>query len=262
MSQDSEIKVIVDGKRKGIPYASFNTVLSNMVGILKSLAHQVDTAGGDISWRIVSASMNSPLEMTIIPVSRKRPTLGRRVSREYIQGMQALEQGHPDRSLFSGEDMKLAKRMVNVLNDGVRSLVFESPVHGFVKATQHLAANVDAFYEKLYRYEMTSFRGRLENVNTHADDYHFEIFDILTDHRITCRFEEEDIERVGANLRKRVYVYGRAKYEKDTPVSIHVKEFRSLDENIVKLSELPGVNITDGMDAADYVRAIRNGENI
>ena len=160
-----------------------------------------------------------------------------------------------------GKDLNTAKSMVSVLADGVQFIRFAAPDIGEVMATQQIAVNADEVRSKQRRFEITSFRGRLERVSLH-DERTFVIYDILTDEPIDCTFSEEDIPKVAENLGRRVSVHGKACFEQGKPVSIEIAEFRGLSDDILDMSKTEGVDITGGMDSADYVRALRNGEAI
>lgn len=266
MSKKSEITIVIDGKQNRVSIASLITVISNVVAMLRSISRELgDDLDSPITWNITRTQKNSPLEITLAPSSRKRPYLGKRVVREYVQGIRVIENSSTCPESFSDKAIDSAKKMVSVLQDGVKAVRFVAPDVGEARATLHLAANVDVLRSKMYRYETTTFRGILEDVRTHDEANVFEMYDPLTSQKITCHFKAGCEKAVGELLTRRVFVYGRAKFDrKDNPMSIEVEQFRGIREphELPKISETPPVDITGGVDSVEYVRRIRSGDGL
>jgi hypothetical protein len=263
MAKKTELTITIEGKKGQIPYSSFIAVFNNAVGLLNSIAKNIEqTPVPDITWVITKIQMASPLTVTFAGRSRKR-SLANSVIRDYVLGTQQIQEKGELPRHFAASDIDLMSKMVGVLNDDIHSLSIGSPRQGKVQLTRHLAVNVQRIQRHLYHYEYTFFRGRLNDILTSHGAHEFVIRDLLTDKSITCIFPPEEHEKVGTLLLKRVEVHGKAKFtRKGEPISIEVADFDALPETSLKISEAAGIDITGGMDAVDYVRKIRNGETI
>ena len=262
MGKKAELIVRVEMASDGIPYGSFIAIMNNAIGMLRSIANNMEA--DDATWLITKATTNSPLCMTITARSKKKPRVVKRAVKTFVRGIHAIEHGAEPPPEFSYKDLESAKRMVSVLADGVKGLSFTDSDGEVAQPTLHLAANVQSIQDTLYHYEWASFRGVLENITTHGDSNVFSIFDSLTDHEIPCHFSDEDTARVGSMIKKRINVYGRTRFDRSgLPIHIDVEEFHTVcgDEDLIKISEAPPTNITGGMDSVEYVRRIRDGKS-
>ena len=258
----SELTVTIEAKEKGVPTSSLTTVLNHFAGILRSLAKQIAKGqNSEIKWEITGASMNSPLTLTLVGVS-KNSRLPTRVARECVRSFKLIEQEAQFPEKFTHQDLVSASNMVSVLNDGIKSLKISAREDEEVVPTLHLVANVQKLQQS-YKVVYASFRGRLHDIHTHGETHDFEIYDQLTDQKIKCIFPEEKYKEVGTLLKQRVIVYGKVKLSNHgVPVSIEVTEFEGLPSELRKISEAAPLEVPNGLDAVDYVRKVRRGEVI
>lgn len=264
MLNKTEITITIEAREKGIPTASLITFMNHFAGILRSTAKQIAPGrAGEVRWEITSARMASPLQFTLEAIC-PNPRLPKRVVRNTVSNLRLIERRATLPEYMTDQDLGSAVAMVSVLNDGVKAITISSPDFGEVRPTQHLVANVQQIRQS-YKQRHMSFRGRLDVINAHGNVHDFEIFDVLTDQKIRCIFPEERYEEVGRLLKKRVVVYGKVRISKSgVPLFMDVSDFRGLPstDEIPNILEMAPLEIPGGLDAVEYVRRIRNGENI
>lgn len=257
----TELTIQLEGQDGGIPTADLMTFVNHFAGILKSIADHIQS-DAKIEWAITAAKMSSPLTLTLTAASRN-PRVPRIVAKDSIEGLTLIEKKCQMPDSMSDQDLISAINMVGVLDRGVKSIVISSPEFGEVRPTQHLKANAISI-QQLYKECHSSLCGTLDTIHIHGDRHDFEIFDVLTDRPVKCFFDPDQIEKAGALVSKRVIVYGRVRYSvKGVPLAIYVSDFDPIpDADMIDIFAAPGIDITSGMDAVEYVRKIRNGEAI
>lgn len=114
---------------------------------------------------------------------------------------------------------------------------------------------------RTYR-ERTTLRGVLETLTVRDDGQLFFIRDRVRGRNVRCIIDSvEVLERAKQALGSRVSVWGMARFNKlGLPISIKVEDFRVLPKDSPRFDEVPGIDLTGGMDAAEYVRRLRDGE--
>ena len=208
--------------------------------------------------------MSNPLTITVAPsLLGSEEDTSEKVIHAYLQGMREIENQPGIPPYFSEQTLKAARALVSLLGNGISKLVFSSPNETSVSPTLHAAANIDAIIERGAggAYEFIAIEGKLETVSTHNTD-HFFIWEILTNNRVQCRATPEQLEQAKNALRKRVQVYGRARYVRGKPTNMEVESIRILRDTheLPQPRDLGKVDITGGMSSEDYVRGIRDGE--
>ncbi len=263
MPADNVLTVRLTGKDDDLSLPAFLNVMRDSLNILRDIdAHLSATGRNTLKWTITDVHMSSPLSITVTGVPIKADQYNGKVVALYLDDLDKLERGQQPSQHFSERCLEKAKRLSAQLNNGVSSVVFSGPPAKPVTPTQHLAANVDALLKKRYRYESTAMEGRLEALNVHGA-LTFHIYDVLTDAKTVCVFKEELYAGAYAALRHRVAVTGRAKYNRaGQAVSIEVESLRQLrtSPELPKFRDGEAIDITGGMDSAEYVRRIRDAE--
>lgn len=260
----TEITITIEAKDKGVPTSSLTTFMNNFAGMLRSAARQIAPGRhNEIRWEITGARMASPLTFTLEAICTN-PRLPRQVVRDTVSNLRLIEHKAAMPDNMTDQDLSSAIAMVSVLNDGIKAITISSPDFGEAKPTQHLVANVEQIRQRYKRRHM-SFRGRLEAIDAHGNNHNFDIFDVLTNQRIKCVFPEDRYEEVGRLLKRRVVVYGEVRMSNaGIPIYIKVKEFHGLPnaEDLPNILDMPPIEIPGGLDAAEYIRRMRNGEDI
>ena len=258
---DGGLVIEITAREHLVPLPSFLKVVSNSLKILYDLNIGISEGHESIAWRITDASLHSPLTLSIAGEAKENPQIVADIIGAYVEGMNKIEETSSMPPYFSEPILERARAMMSVLNDGVSRLAFRSR-YGVAAPTQRVAANIDVLmrgYE-----DMASFEGRLEMISIHGEPQ-FRVYDPLTDEPILCFFSPEDIELAKNVFGKRIVVSGTAKYRKDGKCRfLRVEEMTALRDR-ADLPQFDDVNlnpidITGGMDAAKYIRRMRDEE--
>lgn len=261
MQKKAELTIVVEGKGGKVPYKSFNTVLSNTVGILNSIAITITKSGAaSVEWEITSVAMNSPLTITLTGHSPRRNLASKTVD-SYVNGINAIQRNPEQPPFFADKDLEQASKIVSVLHDGVKSLKFRSDDYE-ANVSKTLTLNIQRIRRNIgHHSEYASFRGRLNDIRTSFGMRECIVRDFLTNNEIKCTYPEGEDQRIARLLLKRVEVSGFAKLtDKGELLSLAIADVHELPSAKRKVSETPGIDITGGMDAVDYIRKIRDGE--
>lgn len=261
MNTTKPITIGFETKSGTIGVRSLTTLINKTARILSAL--DKSTSGGEPfvrRWRILSMHMASPGTIVAAGELEDQKSLFAEddPTDVFIDGIRILEQGKGRPTYFTDDSLETAKEIVGLLNGDVTKLSFSNPNRNVIP-TQHLAANVDALVLPCDYEDWATIEGDLLDVVLHGRPA-FKVYDPLTDRGITCQFEDEQLVKVKEALPHRVAVYGRVRYNKlGEPVSIAVESFDKMSEPEHPSKSIP-INITDGMDAAEYVRQFRNDD--
>ena len=147
----------------------------------------------------------------------------------------------------------------------MRSGAEEAWIDG-VRITTQYVANIDRILEGK-TVSTGSVSGCLERLNVHNAD-EFSLFPAISDDEIVCVFPEKLWETVQKAIKRMVTVYGKMTYLHDTafPARVRVEsiDIHPNDDELPTLKDLRGLfgmDSTDGMTAAEFVRAIRDEED-
>jgi hypothetical protein len=255
------LTIEVTGRDGNVPVSSLVRILRDTLAILKDIdAEMAARRQGTLRWEVVEASLNSPLTMTIVGEPLRSDEFSGGVASACLDNLDRLERGVEPHPYFPETAMEMAKHLASVRNDGVSSVVFSSPDRAPFEPTQHLSANVEAILRRRYLFETTTLEGTLEAISVHGK-YTFEIYDVLTGFGVKCEFDEGLFDAAVSALRHRVAVTGVAKFNRTgRPMSMKVESMVRLrkPEELPKFRE--GIDITGGIDSAEYVRRMRDAE--
>lgn len=264
-----ELTITVQGKDTRVTVRSLIEMLERALGVLRELDAQMsENQRAGMQWEVVKVSMNSPLTMTLgakIPTNRRDNSAD--VVRTFLRGLATFEKSATVPKYFNDDALSETRKLVNLLNNGVARLEFSSTGEEKVTPTLHSAANIDEIVNKqhAFYYEETTVEGRLEVLSAH-NGTRLSIWDVLTNTKVECLVNDEQLEGAKAAFRKRVAVTGRAKVtRKGKPLSIKVESIRVLRETgeLPQAKDFEGtgrVDITGGVDSAEYIRGMRNAE--
>lgn len=110
--------------------------------------------------------------------------------------------------------------------------------------------------------EYTTIEGRLRPLSRDFGDYL--IFNALAGRYAMCRFRPKDREKADALVGRRVSVSGKALIdESGFPYSVAVDEFDEFadPETLPKFGPGEEIDITGGVDSAEFVRRLRNEDD-
>lgn len=253
---DSNDNLTVRVAGKGGGYITADS-LAEVVGEMVKILHELD-ADHALIWKLQSASTQSPLTMTFVAEpAPDAKELEARLSSDYIEMFRRLEQGIEPEAGVPEAALRSAKRLVNVLNDGVGSIAFTAPDKATIAPTQRVQAAVDALVGDSA--ERHSTHAALEGVLTTVTiekGYKFYIRDRLTNHRTECRIAQEQMEAAKGAMEQRVSVTGRVQYRAGKPTVIDVEEFETMPDRrqLPQFDDVRGIDVTNGQDSVAFLR--------
>lgn len=277
-TNNSILKIKVEGETKGIPVDSFLELLEQTISILRDLDASIsETQNGNLDWEIVEASLNSPLSLSVAPRSYLGINNGDEVINAYLNGVRELNKGEKVLPIFFTEEaLKKAKTLTGVFTQGITKISFSSDNgDDIITTTKQTFENVGTVLDEisneveftLSRFsrveEQATLVGRLEVVSVHGKQPHFVIYDPLTRKKIDCFFDEENFEEIQAMLSLepyRVEVIGKARYDKNgNPLSIQVEHFRKIKNqgDLPQFKDLADIDLTNGINPTEYIQRLR-----
>jgi hypothetical protein len=251
-----EITINVKARGEHFTVGALIRALERTLDVLRGMEVKMASGQPVRDWQVASLNANGELRMTV------KGDMPESLVTTYLRGMRTLDTTATAPAEFDDEDLSNARRLVGLLERDAESITFASPGEEPVSPTQHVAANVDAILRKRYRYTYATLEGMLETLNVHGGNA-FTIYDVLTDHKTVCEFPEDLYAKAYAAVRKRVLVTGRIKYNRDgDPVSMTVETIRERRpaEALPQIRAGEEIDLTGGMDSAEYVRGMRDAE--
>lgn len=254
-ARQNELTVRLIGKADEISARSFLLVLRETVHALEAMERR-EPGERPSKWCITRASKNSPITVAIAS------DVDEPVTSRFVFAVRTFDSEARMPADVPEPAVQRIRNAVRALNSGVLSLEFESEAGEKATATPRVAANIDELLGgRTYR-ERTTLRGVLETLTVRDDGQLFFIRDRVRGRNVRCVIDSvEVLELAKQALGSRVSVWGMAKFNKlGLPISIKVEDFRVLPKDSPRFDEVPGIDLTGGMDAAEYVRRLRDGE--
>lgn len=209
-----------------------------------------------VDWDVVKVGIDSRIRLTF------RSTDGNGMIAGRLRNLHELEKKREPKSppRLTEEDIDGTQELASLIGRDFYTMRISSPGAPTVKLTPILVDRVEAI-AKVARgayYEWGAIRGHMDQITVGRKDT-FRIRHELTGDEITCAFAPEKLEEVKKLLPARLEVYGRVRRNRsDKPTSMDVERFRELPQRTEPFDTVPPVNITDGMDSADFVERIRS----
>ena len=209
-------------------------------------------------WRIVGASANSPVLLTLANYAAQAGGQGRAL---FMSGLQQLESEIAIEAppFFDVPTLRTAQRMLAVLNRNVAAVTFSDSGLAAVTCTEKSQENIDRLLRAKYE-DTGALEGILDAPRAH-NRRRFNLYDPLTDLRVACQYKLDDIEEIRAAWMGRVAVYGQIRYDKHgQPISMTVERIRRLRGEPLRIADLPPLDITGGVESSEYVRRLRDAD--
>ncbi len=264
-----ELVITVQGKDTRVTVRSLIEMLERALGVLREIdARMADNQRAGVQWEVVRVTMNSPLTMTLGPrVPTRRRDNSADVVKSFMVGIRSLESKAEVPANWTDDALQRMRDLVDLRNNGIASMVFSSPGEEQVEPTLHSAANIEEIQKRqtAHYWEETAIEGRLEVISAH-NGTRISIWDVLTNTKVECLVSESQLEQAKSAFRRRVAVTGKAKMtRKGKPISIEVDSIRVLKEKeeLPQAMDFAGagrVDITGGVDSAEYIRSLRDAE--
>ncbi len=259
-TKSNTVKLALLGETEYVSFSAFLEAANDVRDMLRALGPAVSPSeGADVEWAIVNSYVGS-FHLEIAPVSNA--VVGASVAHAFVEGMKAIEQRAERPALFDDYLLDKAKHLSSISNRDDVARMMVSSGNSEVHINQHIAANVDTLIGVRYE-EIGAVEGRIEGVNVHRRNV-FSMYEFMNERRVECFFGDELYDEVIAALRKRAIVYGTVKTNaRGEPLSVRaerIERLRSRNE-LPSISDLRGIDpdFTGGVDAAEYVRVIRDG---
>lgn len=254
------LTIQMDGKEhENVPLASFSLFVRGTVLQLRDLDPEKT-----LIWRVKDASMNSPFSMTTT-ADAASTHWNTEVVDNYLAVFRSVDGSEKPPRGVPSRVLRRASLMVAVLGDGVGSLTMSAPGRDPVVPRQPPRCTAEPI-KSGYRWEYEDFselEGTLEVASIHHGTKIF-IYDALTGHKTSCIVSREMLNKALDAMKEdspRVSVYGRTRYDKKgQPVEIVVEAFDRLPgfSEITDVIDVPGIDITGGIESAAYVRGLRD----
>jgi hypothetical protein len=255
------ITIVLTSATEFVPVASVIEVIESATGILHDVGSNISQrSGGALEWQIAEISMASPLRIAMFAEDEEDPALPAETVRATTRGLRQIEESPDARpAFFDAGTLEKAKRLVSVLNNGVTRITIADPWTEPVIPSQRLAANVDELLPKEHE-EIGSCEGRIESLSIHGRTT-FGIWDAVTGRAVECRFPQELYQEAYSLFGQRVLVTGLVRYSRaGGPKVVRVESIRRLrsQSELPQARDLEGIDITGGLDPAEYVRRNRD----
>jgi len=195
---------------------------------------------------------------------RRMPDNGALVVRRFTEAVIDIEERGTRPSNFSYEAFEAFRRLAVPLRRGIQGVEFEYGTT-LVAVTPRLEANIDRVLGREVRSHGT-VSGTLELVNVHRAPYTMRVYPIVGPGRVTCRFPKAMLPQVGAALNRYVTVAGVLRYRMEEPfpyeMDVDTLEAHPPEDELPTLGSLRGMapQLTGDLDTADFIRALRSGE--
>jgi len=241
-----------------IPVESILIVLKESVAILKELDRN-----NTLELSVSGASFNSPLTFNFV-AETELPEYDAFAMDEFLGVIRHVVEKTPlpKRAGRSGSHVVAkARRLTKVLDTGVAKIELITPRETVVVTKTPIDPKKATPIEEIDYEDFIELEGSLELASRH-DGKRFVIWDRVTNHKTTCNVPPEffiqALDALKSDETPRVSVYGKAQYRKGLPVSIDVEDFRILPSlsQAIDPSFFQGINITDGIDSAEYLRSM------
>ena len=260
----TNITIKIEGKHAQLEVRPFVNIINNTISILQSLEREIsESRESKTVWRIEKVKMESPLQITFRGESDTEEETVDTIT-PFMGGMREIETKGTRPKYFNIRALDIAKQMLHYTQNGGVYITFDAPEQKQVKPTEKSVANLillTAPKVKPY-WIFTQIEGRLDDIAAHSEQPRFVIYDPLTDAKIRCEFNKDEVKDIRNLVTERVRVSGETKFDEcHRPVEVKVKSYQKLREQ----SELPqiedlhkaNINITNGMDSVAFIEELR-----
>jgi hypothetical protein len=276
MAEQDRITIHLDGAGGEIDAEAFVALLGDTIGTLKQINSAVSEFGAvNISWRVVSAGMSSPLFATLRGRQQSMddtPYVGRVIG-AFVDGVNSLGTADVCPRYFTKDALRLTNDMAKTFALGVGRIEF-STNGTTANLTRKTAENSATAIRRLEQEEARragqytehgTIEGHLSDLSELSGKDRLVISDTLTRQKTPCYFRSPGIEMTARSAwKKRVAVTGEITVERSTgkPIEVRVEEITILQDRdeLPQIENLYGLNITGGIESSEYVRGLRDAE--
>ena len=267
--QAPKLKIRVSGKTANVLLSTLINVAQQTLEILKEIDKEVThDQRGTMDWEVVGLSLNSPAAIDVKPIRTVAQFDERsKVVNAYVSGINVLNTRRSKPRYFNERALEHTKRLAETYDDGALEIKYTVGSKTVVPQ-RRIIPHVDAILNppvqddprtRSPRTEIGSLAGVITILKAGQHDS-FVLRESLDACEVRCTFSPEFEPQVRTMWKKRVRVSGAIKYAADgTPLDINVEGIREL-QSVADLPQFKdfGIDITGGMDSADYVRSLRD----
>ncbi len=264
------LKLQLGTSARGVDAEAFVAFFRHAIDALKAIDRGLSTHGVEtLRWDVVNAGSNSPIFATLHGESLldHNGHYGEEVIAVFVGGLDHLRESNTCPPRFTRDALRYVKRLVQAATSfNLDASVSAGASH--ISIERPIGANADWAIKVLDlqkpRYtEYGAIEGTLKGLSTsgeHRDK--LVLVDRLTGEETPCYLREDLDTKAREAWKKRVVVTGQLVINRHTKknVELRVEDIRILRDRseLPQFDDLHGIDITDGMTAADYIRDLRD----
>ena len=204
--------------------------------------------------KVVKISMNSPMTLTLEGLAAGIDA--------FLEAARYLEKPVKRAPKIAIDILQRIESLRGAFVGGVASVRISSGNHRAVLSPLSVEVASEMLRQTAVshrREEEGQIEGVMEAVFAPSDKRMFRLRDRLTGHTVDCILPITEFAKAKEALASRVLVSGRIRYnDEGQATSVNVGTFQPLPTRKGNWKKWKPVNVTDGMDAADYVRELRD----
>ena len=257
---------------------AFVDVFRDTLVALREINKAVSKFGNaGLEWRIVAAGMKSPFFATVKgvdPIGGEGSADGPVAIGAWVAGLQHLESKDTCPSFFTEGSLRIAQKLVAVFALGITQIEYTTDSGSKAVASRQVAQNASHVLKVIAldrakrsgKYvDYGSIEGTLKELTSLEGRDKMVIVDDLTGASIACYFRNKAIEaKARTAWKRRVSVSGEITYDKLTgdPSQVSADDIRPLGtrDTLPQMEDLRGINITGGLEPAEYIRGLRDDD--
>ena len=251
------------GTADQIPLKTFVDSLSHFMFVLKDLdASIAKDSSGNMEWDVVSLQKNSPAVVGVAPrIKRGHLDTSRIVEDEFIENVTLLSSRGERTDLLSDSALKRVQSLAAPTKSVGPIEIYlngNGPVRARANITEITLNNIRGLTSPKYSAFGTIY-GSLDSISVHKGN-EFRVWNERTRKPVTCKFTEDELDRVKSYLGIRVMVSGTMlSNAAGNPISMAVQELTpSTKRAVPTIEEMSGLidDFTGGIPLKEYMDQI------
>lgn len=277
--------ISVDASSHDPDHLKVQDVFQHILELFTLVSESDPGAEGEIVWRLVGATMNSPFTV-IAEASPAMPSVpqvevdicAKRQKREFAKNYASLRSGMVPSAWSSGNRRRVAKSLMSRNHNGIgktsinfglkdENIADVELTHNDAEIAIH-ALDVAPFVDLgVPKQQVGSVEGRMVEVLTYYGKPAIRLKERRTGNDVICVVPEDLKHQIaeGASLEdvwngRRVVVRGVITYNDNHTISrVTASHIRSVDAKDIPLENIQDKTFTDGMSVKDYLERLREG---
>jgi len=236
-----------------------------------------------VEWRLVTASMQSPLTVVAEAVSVVPgidiEAIAVKQSAEFVRNYDQLKRGHVPKTWSSGIARTKARNVAvrNRKGIGRTSIQLARPdapteqidvTEEDAQVAVHALAEAAVDAQVRGKEQIGSLEGKLTHVGTYYGQPAIALLERKSHNEIWCTVPDEFRDQIATEANfldiwsgRRVRVRGRIVYDRSGGISrVYASEIHRIESTPVKVEAIQDAKFTDGMTVAEYLEKLRDGD--